>query len=117
MLELAVLSELLVELVLDAGDERFCDVVDEAFVCFPCGEVLTDKGDVSPEDFVAFPWLTVVVWLLFKGGLLRVGAGPVVLRSWGDATPVDEVESAYLQLAVGFCWARRPGDCAPGEVW
>lgn len=100
--------------MLDAGELKFCDAVDEAFTCFPGGVVLTLKGDVNP---VAFVELAVdVEVLLFNGGVFLVGAGPVVLRSCGEATPVEEVESAYLQLADGFGAASKPGDCAPGEV-
>lgn len=40
-----------VELVLDAGDDRFCEAVDEA-ACLPCGEVLTESGEVNPTLFV-----------------------------------------------------------------
>lgn len=102
MLELAVLSELLVELVLEAGDDRFCDVVEDALVCLPGGEVLTLRGDVRPEVLVALPlFVLLLTGFLFNGGL-QAGAGPVVDRSCGDATPVEDVESAYLQEAAGF---------------
>lgn len=111
LFEFAVLSDDDVLLVLDAGDDRFCDTVDEALACLPCGEVLTDNGDVL-DVTVALLLVPLDVWVLFSGGLLRVGPPPVVLRSWGDATLVEDVESAYLQLADGFCCcgASRPGD-------
>lgn len=105
-------SVLEVELVLDAGDERFCEAVDDVVVCLPCGEVLTDRGDVSPVAFEVIVTL-LPAWVLESGGVLLVG-GPVVLRSWGDDTPVDDVESAYLQLAAGF---SMPGLWAPGLAW
>lgn len=73
----------------------------DVFACFPGGEVLTLNGDVSPEDLVEFPGFADVC-VVFRGGVLLAGAGPVVLRSWGEATPVEDVESAYLQLAFGF---------------
>lgn len=51
-----------VELVLEAGDERFCEAVEDPVTGLPLGEVLTDKGDVKPELFeviVAFGVLLV----------------------------------------------------------
>lgn len=99
-----------VELVLDAGELRFCEAVEEA-AALPCGEVLTDSGDVRPVFFAVIETLLLpvgllVCWGLFdpKGVVLRTGGGPPldVLRSCGEATPVEEVESAYLQLAAGF---------------
>lgn len=102
------------ELVLEAGDDRFWEVVDDALVCLPAGDVLTLSGDVRPEVLVALPvFVLLFPGLLFSAGL-RAGAGPVVDKSCGDATPVEDVESAYLQEAAGFCGASKPGDCAPG---
>lgn len=46
-----VFSLLDVELVLEAGDDKFCDATDEEFGGFACGEVLTESGDVNPELF------------------------------------------------------------------
>lgn len=94
-------SLLLVELVLEAGEDKFCETVEEEVACLPGGDVLTDKGDVNPELFEVTLLLELEVGLLDKGGVLLVGA-PVVLKSCGLATPVEEVESAYLQLAEGF---------------
>lgn len=104
-----------VELVLEAGDERFWETVEEDVACFPGGDVFTERGEVSPElfDVIVTLLLEFEVWLLVKGGVLLVGA-PVVLKSCGEATPVEEVESAYLQLAEGF---SIPGLCAPGLAW
>lgn len=99
-----------VELVLDAGDDRFCDAVEEVVVCLPAGDVLTDKGDVKPVVLVIVTLLLLLACGVDNGGVLLVGA-PEVLRSWGDATPVEDVESAYLQLADGF---NIPGLAAPG---
>lgn len=48
---LPVFSLLDVELVLEAGDDKFCDATDEEFGGFACGEVLTERGDVNPELF------------------------------------------------------------------
>ena len=104
MLLLAPAFSLLdVELVLEAGEDKFCEAV-EAAAGFPGGEVLTESGDVFE---VAAP-----LWLLGSGGVDLAGA--LVLRSWGDATPVEAVESAYLQLAEGL---SMPGLCAPGLAW
>lgn len=102
-----------VELVLDAGDDRFCEAVEGVVVCLPAGEVLTDKGEVRPEVFVIVTLLLLFACVVAKGGVLLVGA-PEVLKSCGDATPVEDVESAYLQLADGF---NIPGLAAPGLAW
>jgi hypothetical protein len=109
LLLLAVFSLLEVELVLEAGEDKFCEAVEEPVAAFPGGEVLTERGDVRPELLVA----VLVLCAVESGGVLLVGA-PLVLRSCGEATPVEEVESAYLQLAEGL---SMPGLCAPGLAW
>lgn len=66
-----------VEEVLEAGDDKFWETVDEDAL-FPGGDVFTDRGEVNPEfldaedaeEFVAFD---------VKGGVLLGGA--VVLKS------------------------------------
>lgn len=73
-------SVLDVELVLDAGDERFCEAVEEVVVCLPAGDVLTDKGEVNPEVLVMVTLLLLLACAVDRGGVLRVGA-PEVLRS------------------------------------
>lgn len=94
-------SVLDVELVLEAGDDKFCETVEE-LACLVDVDVFTDNGDVRPVDFeVMVTLLEFDVELLVNGGVFLVGA-PVVLKSWGEATLVEDVESAYLQLAVGF---------------
>lgn len=97
--------------MLDAGEERFWDTVEDATPGLIPGEVLTDNGDVNPEDLFD----VMVALLLFdcvfaRGGVARLG-GAFVLRSCGLATPVEDVESAYLQLADGL---SIPGLCPPG---
>lgn len=55
LLELLLLepdfSLLEVELVLEAGDDKFCEAVEDPVACLPGGDVLTDKGEVNPELF------------------------------------------------------------------
>lgn len=104
LLEFGVLSEEDVELVLEAGEDKFCDTVDDVFACFPGGDVFTDNGDVRPDvlDVTVALLLFALGGCALRGGLLRVGAPPVVLRSCGEATLVEDVESAYLQLAAGL---------------
>lgn len=96
--------------MLEAGDDRFCEAVEEVVVCLPAGDVLTDKGEVNPEVFVIVTLLLLFACAVDRGGVLLVGA-PDVLKSCGDATPAEDVESAYLQLADGF---NIPGLAAPG---
>lgn len=100
--------------MLEAGDDKFCDATDDELAGFACGEVLTESGDVNPELFELIVLLFVAWLLLVIGGVLLAGAAPVVLRSCGEATPVDEVETSYLQLALEF---KIPGLCAPEVVW
>lgn len=105
--------------MLDAGDDRFCEAVDGVVVCLPAGDVLTDSGDVRPEVFVIVTLLLLLDCVVFedKGGVLRVGA-PEVLKSCGEATPVDDVESAYLQLAAdGFNMLVAGLAAPPGLGW
>lgn len=101
-----------VELVLDAGDDKFCDTVADPVADFPTGDVFTESGDVTPELFEVAVALDapapLAAWLIASGGVL------LVLRSCGEATLVDDVESAYLQLGLGFI---MPGLCVPGLVW
>lgn len=74
-------SLLEVELVLEAGDDKFCDTVEFA-AAFPDGEVLTDKGDVNPELFeVIVELLLLVACVLLKGGEFLALGGPFVLKS------------------------------------
>lgn len=48
-------------------------------------------GEVNPDPALLVPGATKGVGLFLDVD---------VVKSWGDATPVDDVESAYLQLDV-----------------
>lgn len=99
LLLLALAFSLLdVELVLDAGEDRFCEAADDE-AALPCGDVFTDSGDVSPAALAATG--TLPVELACPLGV-ELRAGALVLKSCGEATLVDDAESAYLQLAAAL---------------
>lgn len=100
-----------VELVLEAGDDKFWETVEAP--AFP-GEVLTDKGDVNPELFDVIVELLLLVACVLRGGEFLELGGPFVLKSCGEDTLEVAVVSAYLQLAEGF---RTAGLGVPEFEW
>lgn len=87
----------------DAGDDADEAVVSVELPSPPLALPLGgDDADAATDDLDELPGgdVRLAPALLVPANGVGLFREVDVVRSWGDATPVDDVESAYLQLDV-----------------